>query len=146
MNFDLGMERGYAVHNVWKGRGWFDGMEFGYGTRSNKMACTVLCVARTASRSSGCLPWAAPRLSALLTQQFRQTSGTAGKDEPSTERRGEGDAELFPLRPHPTVDRVIRINHAGEFGADRIYAGQAAVLGSSSVGPLIKVAASHSVL
>lgn len=36
------------------------------------------------------------------------------------------------------VDRMIRVDHAGEFGADRIYAGQMAVLGKSSVGPIIK--------
>ena len=27
------------------------------------------------------------------------------------------------------IQRMIRVNHAGEFGADRIYAGQMAVLG-----------------
>lgn len=28
-----------------------------------------------------------------------------------------------------TIDRIIRVDHAGELGADRIYAGQMAVLG-----------------
>ena len=113
-------------------------------TRGNKMACTVRGVARTASCYRS---WTATRLSALLTRRFRQASGTTGDTEFSTERRrDEGDERLFPRRPHPTVDRVIRINHAGEFGADRIYAGQAAVLSSSSVGPLIKVSASRSVV
>ncbi|XP_054991913.1 5-demethoxyubiquinone hydroxylase, mitochondrial [Sorex araneus] len=37
-----------------------------------------------------------------------------------------------------TVDRIIRVDHAGEYGANRIYAGQMAVLGRSSVGPLIQ--------
>ena len=41
--------------------------------------------------------------------------------------------------PRPTVDRMIRVNHAGEFGANRIYAGQISVLGDSSVGSSIKV-------
>ncbi|KAK0058974.1 5-demethoxyubiquinone hydroxylase mitochondrial [Biomphalaria pfeifferi] len=36
------------------------------------------------------------------------------------------------------LDKVIRVDHAGEFGADCIYAGQYAVLGKSAVGPLIK--------
>ncbi|XP_041363328.1 5-demethoxyubiquinone hydroxylase, mitochondrial-like isoform X2 [Gigantopelta aegis] len=36
------------------------------------------------------------------------------------------------------LDRMIRVDQAGEFGADRIYAGQLAVLGNSSVGPVIK--------
>lgn len=45
----------------------------------------------------------------------------------------------FSSRVHPTVERIIRVNHAGEFGAERIYAGQAAVLGKSSVGSVVQV-------
>lgn len=37
------------------------------------------------------------------------------------------------------VDRIIRVDHAGEYGANRIYAGQMAVLGRTSVGPVIQV-------
>lgn len=40
------------------------------------------------------------------------------------------------------VDRIIRVDHAGEYGANRIYAGQMAVLGRTSVGPIIQVGAS----
>uniref|UniRef100_A0A8C2TX50 5-demethoxyubiquinone hydroxylase, mitochondrial n=2 Tax=Coturnix japonica TaxID=93934 RepID=A0A8C2TX50_COTJA len=36
------------------------------------------------------------------------------------------------------IDRIIRVDHAGEFGANRIYAGQMAVLGRSAAGPLIQ--------
>ncbi|KAK0088449.1 hypothetical protein PV325_011978 [Microctonus aethiopoides] len=36
------------------------------------------------------------------------------------------------------LDAIIRVNHAGELGADRIYAGQMAVLGKTSVGPTIE--------
>ncbi len=36
------------------------------------------------------------------------------------------------------IRRMIRVNHAGEYGAQRIYAGQMAVLGKSEVGPLLK--------
>lgn len=32
--------------------------------------------------------------------------------------------------PHPDADRMIRVDHAGEYGATRIYAGQLAVLGA----------------
>lgn len=39
----------------------------------------------------------------------------------------------------PVIDRIIRVDHAGEYGANRIYAGQMAVLGRSSVGPIIQV-------
>uniref|UniRef100_A0A4W2CBH8 5-demethoxyubiquinone hydroxylase, mitochondrial n=1 Tax=Bos indicus x Bos taurus TaxID=30522 RepID=A0A4W2CBH8_BOBOX len=36
------------------------------------------------------------------------------------------------------VDRIIRVDHAGEYGANRIYAGQMAVLGRTSIGPVIQ--------
>lgn len=37
------------------------------------------------------------------------------------------------------IDRVIRVDHAGEYGAKRIYAGQLAVLGNDpEAGPLIR--------
>ena len=36
------------------------------------------------------------------------------------------------------VDRVIRVDHAGEYGAVRIYEGQLAVLGKSAAGPVIR--------
>lgn len=41
-------------------------------------------------------------------------------------------------RPRSHIDRIIRVDHAGELGADRIYAGQMAVLGKTSVGPTIQ--------
>ncbi|XP_017786410.1 PREDICTED: 5-demethoxyubiquinone hydroxylase, mitochondrial [Nicrophorus vespilloides] len=36
------------------------------------------------------------------------------------------------------LDKIIRVDHAGELGADRIYAGQMAVLGNTKKGPLIQ--------
>ena len=36
------------------------------------------------------------------------------------------------------VKRMIRVNHAGEYGAKRIYAGQLAVLGKSKLAPLLQ--------
>ncbi|XP_051877364.1 5-demethoxyubiquinone hydroxylase, mitochondrial [Pristis pectinata] len=36
------------------------------------------------------------------------------------------------------LGRIIRVDHAGEYGATRIYAGQMAVLGRTSVGPVIQ--------
>ncbi|CAC5418569.1 COQ7 [Mytilus coruscus] len=41
-------------------------------------------------------------------------------------------------RSRELVDKIIRVDHAGELGADRIYQGQLAVLGNTSVGPVIK--------
>lgn len=37
------------------------------------------------------------------------------------------------------MHRMLRVDHAGEYGANRIYAGQMAVLGRSRTGPLIQV-------
>lgn len=37
------------------------------------------------------------------------------------------------------IDRILRVDHAGEVGADKIYEGQLAVLKNTSVGPLIQV-------
>ncbi|KAM6250044.1 NADPH-dependent 3-demethoxyubiquinone 3-hydroxylase, mitochondrial [Porphyrio hochstetteri] len=64
-------------------------------------------------------------------------------------RCGTGTGEAPSLRlcstraaPHglnkPLIDRVIRVDHAGEYGADRIYAGQMAVLGRTGAGPVIR--------
>jgi 3-demethoxyubiquinol 3-hydroxylase len=39
---------------------------------------------------------------------------------------------------HDLVHRMIRVDHAGEMGAARIYAGQLAVLGRSKAAPVIR--------
>lgn len=36
------------------------------------------------------------------------------------------------------MDRIIRVDHAGEYGAKRIYEGQLAVLGKTPSGPIIE--------
>ena len=40
--------------------------------------------------------------------------------------------------PRQYVERAIRVDHAGEYGAKRIYQGQLAVLGRSKYGPMIE--------
>lgn len=40
--------------------------------------------------------------------------------------------------PDEEIKRMLRVNHAGEYGAARIYAGQLAVLGKSPAAPLLK--------
>ena len=42
------------------------------------------------------------------------------------------------LRPADDIDRMIRVDHAGEFGAVRIYAGQMDVLESRPTAPVIR--------
>ena len=37
------------------------------------------------------------------------------------------------------LSKILRVDHAGEVGADRIYAGQMAVLGNTEHGPIITV-------
>lgn len=41
-------------------------------------------------------------------------------------------------KPADAVARMIRVDHAGEYGAARIYAGQLAVLGKSASAPVIR--------
>ncbi|XP_078461212.1 NADPH-dependent 3-demethoxyubiquinone 3-hydroxylase, mitochondrial [Lampetra planeri] len=53
-------------------------------------------------------------------------------------RPSSSTAEQGGLTGPALVERIIRVDHAGEYGADRIYAGQFAVLGGSSVAPVIK--------
>lgn len=54
-------------------------------------------------------------------------------DRPAAPRRLAGDPSEAEM-----VERIVRVDHAGEFGAKRIYAGQLAVLGQSEHGPVIR--------
>lgn len=51
----------------------------------------------------------------------------------TAERRLPGDPT-----PREYVARTIRVDHAGEYGAKRIYQGQRAVLGRTKYGPVLK--------
>ena len=42
------------------------------------------------------------------------------------------------LEPAALIERMVRVNHAGEYGARRIYEGQLAILGRSKSGPAIR--------
>ncbi len=42
------------------------------------------------------------------------------------------------LTPAQTIERIIRVDHAGEYGAARIYEGQLAVLGRGEKGDVIR--------
>ena len=49
----------------------------------------------------------------------------------------------FSIKPEEKtrqiIDKIIRVDQAGELAADRIYAGQMSVLGRTDVGPTIQV-------
>lgn len=58
-------------------------------------------------------------------------------------RRGQANSTQQtppPLRPRANAltDEIIRVDHAGELGADRIYAGQMAILGNGPMGKTIE--------
>ena len=55
------------------------------------------------------------------------------KDNPSTHERLPGD-----LHPKELVKRFVRVDHAGEYGAKRIYTGQLSVLGKGEHGPILR--------
>lgn len=48
-------------------------------------------------------------------------------------RRLAGDPD-----PRQLLERVLRVDHAGEYGAKRIYAGQLSVLGKSACAPMLR--------
>ena len=61
-------------------------------------------------------------------------------DTPRKPRPRVTGADRLPGDPDPRelVERMIRVDHAGEYGAARIYAGQLAVLGDRPVGDTIR--------
>ena len=58
---------------------------------------------------------------------------TTGRSNPATKRALPGEPSGGPL-----LDRFIRVDHAGEYGAKRIYEGQLAVLGRSKKAAIIQ--------
>lgn len=66
---------------------------------------------------------------------------TIPEDEPEGPRRPAVTGEdRLPGDPTPrqTIERILRVDHAGEYGAVRIYEGQIAVLGESRHGSVIR--------
>ncbi|KAM9985320.1 hypothetical protein ACTFIZ_008866 [Dictyostelium cf. discoideum] len=55
----------------------------------------------------------------------------------STTKNVLSDIEKEKLK-RQIIERIIRVDHAGEFGAARIYEGQLAILGNTKEGPLIR--------
>jgi len=62
----------------------------------------------------------------------------ADSTDADTTRRTAEPRLAGDLGPEETVARIVRVDHAGEYGAKRIYAGQLAVLGSGEHGPILR--------
>jgi ubiquinone biosynthesis monooxygenase Coq7 len=56
----------------------------------------------------------------------------------TTGRMTAGDRHPGDPTAREIVERIIRVDHAGEYGAKRIYQGQLAVLGRSSKGDVLR--------
>ena len=66
-------------------------------------------------------------------------SATATNKPGKSERRATGAGRLpGDASAREMVERMIRVDQAGEYGAVRIYAGQLAVLGQSATGDVIR--------
>lgn len=59
-------------------------------------------------------------------------------ETPNTGRRTAANRLPGDLDREALIARMIRVNHAGEFGAKRIYQGQLSVLGDAKSAPVIK--------
>ena len=66
-------------------------------------------------------------------------SDKPAKTSKSGKGRRTGDPRLpGDLGPEALLERMIRVDHAGEYGARRIYEGQLAVLGASRSAPTLR--------
>ncbi|KAF2077665.1 hypothetical protein CYY_001053 [Polysphondylium violaceum] len=65
------------------------------------------------------------------------TSTTTTANNSNTSKTSQVDLEKERLK-RELIERIIRVDHAGEFGAARIYEGQLAVLKNTKEGPLIR--------
>jgi ubiquinone biosynthesis monooxygenase Coq7 len=66
-----------------------------------------------------------------MTKTPKKKTPTKAKRKP--QRRLPGDPN-----PAERLARIVRVDHAGEYGAVRIYEGQMAVLGKSASAPIIR--------
>jgi ubiquinone biosynthesis monooxygenase Coq7 len=64
----------------------------------------------------------------------RKTQKKSPKRAP---KKREGMRLPGDLNEREALERILRVDHAGEFGAQRIYAGQMSVLGNTKAGPVI---------
>jgi len=74
---------------------------------------------------------------------------TETNSKPGPKHSAKSPRSRSPLFSNPkykaVIDRMIRVDHAGELGARQIYKGQLAILENSSVGPIIQEMATQEV-
>ncbi len=68
------------------------------------------------------------------------TNQGAGPDIPETVVHRRTEDRLLPGDPdkRTLIERIVRVDHAGEYGAKRIYEGQLAVLRNHKTAPLLR--------
>ena len=69
----------------------------------------------------------------MSEETTKHNARTSGKGRRTGDPRLPGD-----LGPEALLERLIRVDHAGEYGARRIYEGQLAVLGASPSAPTLR--------
>lgn len=74
---------------------------------------------------------AAKKTSTRKPGSAKATPGKAAKKPAPASLPGDMDMNEY-------LNRMIRVNHAGEFGAKQIYAGQIAILGNTEVGDTLR--------
>lgn len=70
------------------------------------------------------------------TKEGKETSGDAAAQQNATEKVIHSPLLADPKKKR-IIDRMLRVDHAGELGARQIYAGQLAVFGGTPVGNVI---------
>ena len=80
----------------------------------------------------------------LVRTWTREVSSSSSEDLQVHDKLNgtEQRKRLFQPHSHPAMDKMIRVNQAGERAAVMIYAGQTAVLGKTQFGNLIEVSQS----
>ncbi len=102
---------------------------------------------KTAAKKAAAPKKAAPNRSASKRPTTRKSAAgkTTGRTQ-TAKRAAERVPQHAPQRrrlpgdmtPEAFLERLIRVDHAGEYGAERIYSGQLAVLGDSDKGPILE--------
>lgn len=69
-------------------------------------------------------------MSLILATQVCRRCASTGVRNPTVDPQTKQSKAL--------LDRILRVDHAGEYGAVRIYQGQMAVLGRTSVSPVLR--------